>query len=221
VRFDEYPYGSIAAIYDGLADLYSLGRIAASKRGQLSEIEPGDRVLYAGVGRGEDAVAAAARGAHVTAIDLAPRMLARVARRLEQAGLAAELVEGDVAQHAPAEPYDVVVANYFLNLFEIARAREMLVHLAGLVRPGGKLLLTDFAPARGGALARAITGLYYRVANWIAWLFGFCALHPIPEHVRLIESVGLRVERIERYPVLFGENPAYVAITARRADEGA
>ena len=66
MRFDTYSYAPLAFIYDELASFYSLGRIAQSKRAQLSAIEPGARVLYAGVGRGEDAILAARFGAQVT-----------------------------------------------------------------------------------------------------------------------------------------------------------
>jgi hypothetical protein len=109
-----------------------------------------------------------------------------------------------------------VVANYFLNLFDVEHAREMLRHLCQLVRPGGTLLLTDFALPQGGLVARAITELYYRPVNWIAWAFGFCALHPILDYARLIEPMGFEIRSTRRLPVLLGANPAYTAIVARR-----
>jgi len=218
VRFDEYSYASIAGFYDALARFYSRGRIAASKRVQLESIERGDRVLYAGVGRGDDALLAARAGARVTAIDLAAPMLDRLARRLEEEALSCALIQGDVASHATEDPYDVVVANYFLNLFEVARAREMLRHLVGLVKPGGRLLITDFARPEGGRLARVSTELYYRPANWIAWLLGYCALHPILDYAGLVEPMPLRIESTRRWPVFAGANPAYVSVAARRLD---
>jgi ubiquinone/menaquinone biosynthesis C-methylase UbiE len=216
MRFDEYSYGSIAGIYDWLAAIYSRGQISASKRGQLDAIASGDRVLYAGVGRGEDALAAARRGARVTAIDLAPQMLARLAKQLAREELEFELIRGDVSSHQPVEPYDIVVANYFLNLFDVDRAREMLRHLGDLVKPGGMLLLTDFALPKGGRFARVVSGLYYRPVNWIAWAFGFCALHPILDYAPLLEPMGFRIDTARRLPVLLGANPAYVSIVARR-----
>jgi 2-polyprenyl-3-methyl-5-hydroxy-6-metoxy-1,4-benzoquinol methylase len=216
MRFDEYSYGSIAGIYDWLAAVYSRGRIGASKRAHLDAIECGDRVLYVGVGRGEDALLAARSGARVTAIDLAPEMLERLSKQLGREDLESDLICGDVSNHQPGELYDVVVANYFLNLFDVERAREMLRHLGELVKPGGSLLLTDFALPRGGSFARAITELYYRPVNWIAWVFGFCALHPILDYARLIEPMGFWIRSERRWPVLFGANPAYVSIVACR-----
>jgi demethylmenaquinone methyltransferase/2-methoxy-6-polyprenyl-1,4-benzoquinol methylase len=218
MRFDEYSYGPIASFYDWLASVYSRGQIAASKRQQIEVIQRGDRVLYAGVGRGTDALAATRLGARVTAIDLAPEMLERLSSRLTRENLEAELICGDVSNHKPAELYDVVVANYFLNLFDVPRAREMLRHLTDLIEPGGTLLLTDFALPQGGFFARAITELYYRPVNWIAWVFGFCALHPILDYARLIEPIGLRIDSERRLPVVLGANPAYVSIVAHRVD---
>ena len=216
MRFDEYSYGPVAGFYDWLAAFYSRGQIGASKQGQLEVIESGDRVLYAGVGCGADALLAARFGAHVTGVDLAPEMLERLAKQFAREDLEAELICGDVASHKPVELYDVVVANYFLNLFDVERAREMLRHLAELVRPGGTLLLTDFALPEGGPVARAITEIYYRPVNWIAWALGLCALHPILDYARLVEPMGFRIDTERRFPVLLGANPAYISIVARR-----
>ncbi len=216
MRFDEYSYGSLAAVYDWLAAVYSRGQIAASKRIQLESIESNDRVLYAGVGCGEDALLAARFGARVTAIDLAPEMLERLSKQLVREGLDCELICGDASAHKPEELYDVVVANYFLNLFDVERARVMLRHLGELVKPGGTLLLADFALPQGGPVARAITELYYRPVNWIAWALGFCALHPILDYARLIEPMGFRIISERRLPVLLGVNPAYISSVAHR-----
>jgi len=216
MRFDDYSYGPIAGVYDLLAGLYSRGQIGASKRVQLDSIESGDRVLYAGAGTGEEILLAARFGAQVTAIDLADAMLQRVSKGFAREGLPSELICGDVASHQPTELYDVVVANYFLNLFDVERARAMARHLCGLVKPGGKLLITDFALPVGGPVNRLISEVYYRPVNWIAWALGFCALHPILDHACLIEPMGFRIRSARRFPVLFGANPAYVSIVAQR-----
>jgi len=216
MRFDEYAYGSLAWVYDLLAALYSRGQIGASKRIQLDAIESGDRVLYAGAGAGEEILLAARFGARVTAIDLADAMLTRISSRFAREGLQSELICGDVASHKPVELYDVVVANYFLNLFEVERAREMARHLCGLVKPGGTLLITDFALPLGGPVGRFISEAYYRPVNWIAWALGFCALHPILDHASLIEPMGFRIRSTRRFAVLSGANPAYVSIVAQR-----
>jgi 2-polyprenyl-3-methyl-5-hydroxy-6-metoxy-1,4-benzoquinol methylase len=216
MRLDQYSYGPVAGFYDWLAAFYSRGRIGVSKREHLAAIKRGDRVLYAGVGRGEEALMAARLGARVTGIDIAPEMLERLSEQISKENLEFELICGDVSGHKPSELYDVVVANYFLNLFDVERAGEMLRHLAELVGPGGSLVLTDFALPQGGWVARAITEIYYRPVNWIAWALGLCALHPILDYARLLEPVGFRIESERRLSVLFGANPAYISIVAGR-----
>jgi demethylmenaquinone methyltransferase/2-methoxy-6-polyprenyl-1,4-benzoquinol methylase len=218
VRFDDYGYGAVAPFYEELADLYSRGRIAASKRSQLGYLTAGDRVLYVGVGRGEDALEAARKGVRVTAVDLSEAMLRRLAQRLEREGLDAELVEADIAELPRTESYDVVVANYFLNLFEPGRAQQMLALLVERVRPGGLVCCADFARPVGGRSGRWASELYYRPVNWIAWLLGLCDLHPIHDYVRMFESVGLRVLDDERLPVWHrATDPAFMSIVAERA----
>ncbi|MCP4905994.1 MAG: class I SAM-dependent methyltransferase [bacterium] len=217
MEFGAHSYDGVAYCYDELASLYSLGRIEMSKQSQIGSLSPTERVLFAGVGRGRDAIAAARCGVAVTAIDLSPIMLGRFSRGLEREALRAEAIEGDVASHHPELLYDTVVAHYFLNLFEIDRAAAMLSILCRLVRPGGRLIFADFAPGEGGTAARWITEAYFRPVNWVAWAFGFCALHPIPDYPDLIERAGARIRTVSRFPVIPGlANPAYQSVVAER-----
>ncbi|MBY0399033.1 class I SAM-dependent methyltransferase [Myxococcota bacterium] len=216
--FDTHSYGALAGIYDELATCYSLGAIDRSKRAGAATLVAGERVLFAGVGRGTDALLAARRGVRVTAIDLAPAMLARLRGSLAREGLPAETLEGDVADHRPAAPYDAVVAHYFLNLWDAPQAAAMLVRLRALLRPGGRLVVADFARPEGGRLARCLTAAYYRPIDWVAWMLGFCALHPILDYAALLPAAGFRIRHEERFAVLWGANPAYASIVAERID---
>ena len=216
MRFDRHDYDPVAGIYDELAAFYSRGRIGATKRSQLDCLKPGDRVLYPGVGRGADAIEAARLGAVVTGIDLSPRMLGRLRRGLDREGLDAELIEGDVSRHRPRAPYDVVAAHYFLNLFDADRARTMLALLDRWQRPGGLLLISDFAPPLGSGLGRLVSEAYYRPVNWIAWALGLCALHPILDYRSLLEPTEFRIVAEQRWPVSRRRNPAYLTIAAER-----
>ena len=215
--FDSHSYDGVATFYDELAALYSLGRIEASKRSPIESFSAKERVLFAGVGRGSEAIAAVRRGVAVTAIDVSARMLGRFSQALERERLEAETIRGDVADHRPDALYDTVVAHYFLNLFDAQRAAAMLSVLARLVRPGGRMLFADFAPAQGRFVGRWVTEAYYRPVNWVAWSLGLCALHPIPDYRSLIEGAGGQVRSVTRFPVIpeFA-NPAYQSIVAER-----
>ncbi len=214
--FDRYGYGPVAGFYDELAAWYSLGRIPRSKRIGLDSLEPGDRVLFAGVGRGEDALQAARRGVRVTGIDVSHRMLARARSRFAREGLEAEWIQGDATAHAPTRAYDAVVAHYFLNLFDENRAAAALAGLARALRPDGLIVIADFARPTGAGLARLLAEVYYRPVNWIAWALGLCALHPILDYDRVVDSRVLRIVSRHRLALLRGGDPAYEVILARR-----
>ena len=214
--FDRYGYGPVAAIYDELAAFYSRGRIGETKRLSSEVLKPGDRVLYPGVGRGREVLLALRRGAIVTGVDVSSAMLGRLRKSLDHEGMSAELIEADVSTHRPEAPYDVIVANYFLNLFEGSRAAAMLDELAGSLRPGGLLVISDFARPSGGTMGRLVSELYYRPVNWVAWALGLCALHPILDYTSLLDPEKFRIVSEDRLPVLGGQNPAYVSIVAER-----
>jgi SAM-dependent methyltransferase len=119
---------------------------------------PGSRVLDVTAGTGLDAVHLAARGVAVTASDLSPGMLARLALkapaiptivadldRLEEAGLAG--------------PFDGLIST-FAGLNAASDLRRFSHAAAWLVRPGGALFLHVLNPFRKRrALAVRIAGV--------------------------------------------------------------
>lgn len=82
---------------------------AAIKLADATQISPGMRVLDVAAGNGNFALAAAERGAKVTAVDLTPRMIELGRARSEAAGYDVEWVRGDAEQLPIAdESYDLV-----------------------------------------------------------------------------------------------------------------
>ena len=214
--FDRYGYGSVVSVYDELAAFYSRGLIGETKRRSLESLKPGDRVLFPGVGRGDEAIEAVRLGAVVTAVDVSTSMLSRLRYDLDAQKLDAELIEGDVFEHRSGVLYDIVIANYFLNLYEASRAGAMIQALARLLEPRGRLVISDFARPSGGVFGRLVSELYYRPINWIAWLLGLCAMHPILDYADLLDPREFRIVSQTRLPVFSGANPGYVSIIAER-----
>ena len=209
-------YSWISRIYESLGEIYSGGQIFAAKASQIAEMQPGDRVLYAGVGPGEDAVLAAKSGANVTCLDLAAGMLRVAQTKLDRAGVRAELIQGDILAHDRHEQYDVVIANFFLNVFPERVVQQMLKHLATLVKPGGKLLIADFMTPERGRLARAAQAAYWGVTNLFYFLFGLCAWHPVYDYPKYFEQSGLTLERADRFRLLGHLPLGFWSVTARR-----
>jgi 2-polyprenyl-3-methyl-5-hydroxy-6-metoxy-1,4-benzoquinol methylase len=114
---------------------------------------PGARAVDLGCGEGADALWLARQGWAVTAVDWAGVALNRVRDRVAQAGLPVTVAQGDatdaafVASLSPTGRYDLVTLGY-LHPEPEDRSRTY-AHLAGLLEPGGHLLVITHAPAHG------------------------------------------------------------------------
>ena len=123
-------------------------------------------------------------------IDLSPSdAWALPEARFARAGLTAEFICADVFDHHPAEGYDAVALNFFLNFFPAGPMRNALGQLVELVKPGGKLFIADYAYPRGNWLLRLPQVIYWRITNVFFWAVSFGglgALHPIYDYVAVI-----------------------------------
>lgn len=189
-------YEPVAWFYEGVAHVFSLGQVRAAKASQIQELRPGQRVLYVGVGSGEDALLAAQMGARVTCLDISQRMLDKTRRRLRAAGLDVELILCNVMDYRPAQRYDAVAANFFLNVFSEPVMLRILERLASLVKPGGKLLIADFAPPQGNVVARVCQRINWRIADVFFWTLRLMALHPIYDYSRYLPGLRMPLQSV-------------------------
>lgn len=133
-------YNRIAPMYDTMEAF--IERVAfGAWRQELWAAVPAGRVLEVGVGTGKNLLFYPP-GAHVTAIDLSDRMLARARRRAVELGVQVDLRLMD-AQHLefPDAVFDAAVATFvFCSVPDpVAGLRE----LGRVVRPGGDIWLLE------------------------------------------------------------------------------
>jgi ubiquinone/menaquinone biosynthesis C-methylase UbiE len=212
-------YDGVVWVYDPMSSIYSLGQINAAKISQVAHLSPGESVLYVGVGTGDDALAAARAGARVTCIDLSPAMLKRAEARFIRTGLTGEFICADALEHHPAEGYDAVALNFFLNFFPEPSMRNALSRLVGLVKPGGKLMIADYAYPRGNWLLRLPQVIYWRITNVFFWAVSFGglgALHPIYDYCGYFPGLNFETESVEYFRPLRVGPWAYYSICAKR-----
>jgi ubiquinone/menaquinone biosynthesis C-methylase UbiE len=185
----------VAWCYDELAAAWSLGAIPRAKAWVAEQLEPGSRVLFAGAGRGADALQAARRGVRVTALDVSPRMLARFEASLQREDLRAEICCANVFDVAASEgPFDAVVASFFLNVFDAVELVEAVDALAKRLACGGDLWVVDFAPPAGSAWRRAAAQLYYAPVALVGAALGLAALHPIHDYRRSFAASRIELD---------------------------
>ena len=195
-------FDAVASFYERLAALYSFGMIRRSKRVELKYLEPGQRVLFLGVGSGEDAVMAARKGCEVTAIDLSERMIEGLRRRLAHQQLTAELIAGDALEQRPEQPYDAVCGNFFFNIFSTGDMPVVLAHAAGLVKRGGRLMIADMAPPEG--VGGALAWPYLKLGQVAFWMVGLTANHPVYDYQACGRAAGLDVEKVHDFGMSWG-----------------
>jgi ubiquinone/menaquinone biosynthesis C-methylase UbiE len=152
-------------------------------------------VLYAGGGSGVELEAALGSGAKVTWLDQSPEMLDLARQR--PGARQARFVNGDILSHETGVPYDVVVANFFLNVFSPDDVRRVLAHLVSLLKPGGVLMVGDFAPRVKNPLGRLLQWAYYLVPLVFFWLVTGNAIHGLYDYKKPAADQGLALKSIE------------------------
>lgn len=109
-----------------------------ARTAEALRLRPGSRVLDAGCGTGQFAIAFAERGCRVTAVDLAPQMIARARRHAGERGVVIEWRVGDVTHLAdPMAIYDAIHARVILQF--VPDVVATLQEFRRVLKPGGRL----------------------------------------------------------------------------------
>jgi ubiquinone/menaquinone biosynthesis C-methylase UbiE len=112
---------------------------------ERAAVSPGDRVVDVGCGTGNAALLAALRGAFVTGVDPAARLLDVARVRAGERGVSATFVEGDAA----SIPLETASADVVLSVFGVIFAPDAAAAAAEIARvaaPGGRIVMTAWIP---------------------------------------------------------------------------
>ncbi|WP_165966010.1 class I SAM-dependent methyltransferase [Actinomadura sp. 7K534] len=118
---------------------------------RAADVHSGHRVLDVAAGTGNSALAAARRGARVTATDIAASALETASRRAAVEGLSLEVEVAD-AQELPFEDgaFDVVMSSF--GAMYAPDQRRAAGELLRVCRPGGRIAMANWTP--DGIVAR-------------------------------------------------------------------
>jgi SAM-dependent methyltransferase len=145
-----------AGDYDRIADLlWDVGGRIVRRVG----VGPGEDVLDVACGTGNAAVRAAAAGARVVGVDLAPELFDAARARAAHAGVEVEWVEGDAeALRYEDESFDVVLSTFGCPW--VPRHERTAHEIARVLRRGGRFGLTNWTPEGAGGEFFTISGAY-------------------------------------------------------------
>ena len=201
---DKYKY--IGPLYDLLSSIYGGESIHNCKRAMLTSenVKPGDKILSAGAGHGKDAIRAAELGANVTVVDLSETMLKKLQQSFDKhpQDLQVTIVHADILTFEEYEKYDMVIANFFLNVFYEDMMHKFLEHLVKCTKKGGKFIIGDFAYPNGNPVSKLLQKGYWYTAAIIFYFASDNAVHEIYNYSELMKEKGLEIEDTKHYRYL-------------------
>lgn len=162
-------------------------------------VPPGTEVLDVGCGIGRWSRRLARRGAQVTGVDLSPTMVQEARRRAEADGVApsCRFLEGDLVSLELGRSFPLVLGVTVLqHVVEPDPFEEAVARLSRHVAPGGRLVLLEAAPSRGGrhdnAIFRARSVEDYAAAFGRAGLrtVALTGVDPMPLKIRFLPCFG-------------------------------
>jgi len=213
-------YKLIGRSYDFLSKLYSGNAIINCKLSMLNEHTIGrdSKVLFAGAGQGRDVLRAAELGAIVTMVDISPTMMNKFnqlrAAHPENKQLKINTVLGDILKQENFGEYDMVVSNFFLNVFDEDKMNTLLTHLLKLCRQHGHIVIGDFCPPQGGFMKKTVQQVYWYSAATAFFAIAGNAIHTIYDYRKILNSKGLEIKDEMFFPFL-GQN-FYHSIMAKK-----
>ncbi len=211
-------YWLMGPVYDAMSFVFAGNSILRCKCSMLTPeyLKPGDKVLFAGIGHGKEAIYAAEQGADVTVVDLSKAMLDKFKEGVEKTNkdLKINIVHSDIMKIEDFAHYDMVVANFFLNVFNESFMSEVLTHLIKLGKEGASIVVGDFSMPEGNIVARLAKQVYWYLAIGIFWITTGAALHPVYDYRRHMVDQGLDVVD-KKYSKVLGVN-AYTAFLGKK-----
>ncbi|MCP5205918.1 MAG: methyltransferase domain-containing protein [Hahellaceae bacterium] len=199
-------YWLMGPVYDALSWVFAGNAIFKCKCSMLTPeyLKPGDKVLFAGVGHGKEAIYAAERGAKVTVVDLSEAMLDKFREGIAKSGknLDIRVIHNDIFKFEEFGEYDMVTGNFFLNLFPESMVADVLAHLIKLGKEDAYVVISDFAFPQGNPLAKLFKNLYWYTAILIFWATTGAAVHPVYDYRRYMIEAGLDMQDEKHTEVL-------------------
>lgn len=162
----------------------------------LKGLKPNQKVLVLGGGTGEllEELSRLNIPLEVEYVELSLNMLHKSEKRSVGDQLNINFIHQSFLEFTPSEKYDVIIANFFLDVFDENDLRIAIDKIQGLVKEEGKLIVTDFQ--------KESISMYHQIVLWLMHrFFGMFSKLPnktvLPIKRRLVEGGFVIVEAKE------------------------
>jgi len=195
---DQRPeqWGDHVSVYERVFEPFTLGFARAAI--DMLELASGATVLDVGAGSGGAALALAANGASVTAIDASAGMIERTQVRAQAAGYAIQalVMDGQSLAFADAS-FSAALSVFGVVLFP--DAVRGLQQMRRVVRPGGRIAVVTWTQPQNYELAAALRAATLEVSpdQPAAPLPAQLRYREAPEFIALFRAAGLPEPRIK------------------------
>lgn len=188
-------YNRMARYYEKVTNVVSEGGNLRSQRYFLSFMDHESAILNIGCGSIDFNLDLAQSCNNITAIDIAPKMIELAKHKLEEANLnkGTAFVCCDILTYHNDDPYDVILANFFLNTFEWDACCDVIRHIDSLLKTGGMLCIADEYVAIEKTAMRS-QKIFRPIVSFLHHVWANHPLHHIYNYKPFITSLGYIVE---------------------------
>ncbi|RMD70758.1 MAG: methyltransferase domain-containing protein [Gammaproteobacteria bacterium] len=154
------------------------------------------RILVPGCGKGYEVVELARRGFEVTAVDIAPSPLKALKSALARTGGTAEVIQADLLQWWPNEPFDAIYEQTCLCALDPDSWPDYAQRLHAWLKPGGRLYALFMQTGRpGGPPFHCALEDMHRLFSPEHWQWPK-APHPVIHHPTGLHELAVILRRI-------------------------
>ena len=187
-------YNQIAWLYDPVAKFFFMNRINKSQTALIPCLSDFTSCLILGGGSGYflQKLLTHTKNGHITYVDLSDNMIDRTRRRIQkylpEALVRITFVCASIAD-IKNEPYDLIVCNYFLDVFSEDEVNDILDRFyTTLLASNGYIYITDFAIPESDWLLRKISLLILRMLYFIFRIMTFIRSNQLPDFNKLFQK---------------------------------
>lgn len=190
-------FDRLAPYYDRLARLVYGKGIERAQEALITQLPIGARILLLGGGTGSvlnhlEAI----QPRRIDYLDASPAMIAQAQTRPVASRLPINWIPTPLQAVAELPEADVLITQFFLDVFSQQELPELLPRLSATLVPGGTWLYADFLPP-------AQIKNYQKPLLWATLQFfrGFCGLSAkaVSDHEPLLQAIGYRARQYAYY----------------------